>query len=175
MKFNVLLVILLSISFNSIAEEKITSAFGLSLGDKFDINSSIGESALTDGTPLYLFEANKKFRSFANHYVMLTPKTHKVYAIWGIGQIENTPSCKKEQALVMAILQKKYGKPEKGGLTASFRDIKSIDQGNRSVLTKCSGYSDVTIEVRYTDKKLKDAAENERIIIESEKLDSSAL
>lgn len=175
MKFNVLLLMLLSISFNSIAEEKITSAFGLNLGEEFDITSSIGESSLTDGTPLYLFEARKKFRSFANYYVMVTPKTRKIYSIWGIGQIENKPSCKKEQALVMAILQKKYGKPEKGGLTSSFRDIKSIDQGNRSVLTKCTGYSDVTIEVRYTDKRLEDVAENERILIESEKLDSSAL
>jgi len=175
MKINILLLVLFSISFNSTAEEKITSAFGLKLGDNFDITSSIGESSLTDGTPLYLFEASKKFRSFANYYVMVTPKTRKIYSIWGIGQIDNTPSCKKEQALVMAILQKKYGKPEKGGLTSSFRDIKNIDQGNRNVLTKCTGFSDVSIEIRYTDTKLKDAAENERIIIESEKLDSSAL
>jgi hypothetical protein len=106
---------------------------------------------------------------------MLTPKTQRIYAIWGIGQVENTPSCKKEQALIMAILQKKYGKLKKRGLTSSFQYIKSIDRGNRNVLTKCSGFSNVTLEVRYTDKKLKEVAENERILIESENIDSSAL
>jgi len=175
MELKLISLIFLAFSFNATAEEKITTAFGLNLGDKFDINSSIGESSLTDGTPLYLFETNKKFRSFASHFVMLTPKTQRIYAIWGIGQVENTPSCKKEQALIMAILQKKYGKLKNGGLTSSFQYIKSIDRGNRNVLTKCSGFSNVTLEVRYTDKKLKVVAENERILIESENIDSSAL
>jgi len=92
MKLKLISLIFLVFSFNATAEEKITTAFGLNIGDKFDINSSIGESSLTDGTLLYLFETNKKFRSFASHFVMLTPKTQRIYAIWGIGQVENTPS-----------------------------------------------------------------------------------
>ena len=89
--------------------------------------------------------------------------------------MENDPSCKKEQALVMAILQKKYGKVEKDQLFSSLYDIKQINQGNRYVLTKCSGFSDVSLDIRYKDKKLETLAENERILLESEKVDSSGL
>ncbi|MFC1524650.1 hypothetical protein ACFL6N_07660, partial [Thermodesulfobacteriota bacterium] len=105
----------------------------------------------------------------------ITPMTHKVYAIWGVGSIENDPTCKKEQALIMAILQEKYGKEEKEQLFSSLYDFKQIDQGNRYVMTKCSGFSDVSIDIRYKDKKLETLAENERIIMESKKVNSSGL
>ncbi len=152
--------------------EEITGAFGITLGQTFMPQEAIGKGSLTDGTPMYQFRPKKKFRSFQRYYALITPKTHKVYAIWGIGNMENDPSCEKEQAFVMAILQKKYGKVEKGRL---FSDIEEIDQGDRYVLTKCSGFSDVTLDIRYKDKKLQEQAEKERIILESEKVDSSAL
>lgn len=165
----------LSISSSVIAEEKITGAFGIELGQNFNPREAIGKGSLTDGTPMYQFSPKKKFRSFSTYYVLLTPKTHKVYSIWAIGNTENDPSCKKEQALLMAILQKKYGKVEQDQLFSSLYDIKQIDQGNRYVLTKCSGFGDVSLDIRYKDKKLEEQAEKERIIIESEKVDSSGL
>lgn len=157
------------------AEEKVSGAFGIKLGEVFDVSKAIGKSSLTDGTPMYQFSPKKKFRSFSTYYVLITPKTHKVYSIWGIGNMKNDPSCKKEQALVMAILQKKYGKEERSEIFSSLYDMKNIDQGNRYVLTKCSGFSDVSLDIRYTDKKLEMLAENERILLESEKVDSSGL
>jgi len=179
MKNNVFVVLIavvaLSVSAPVNAEEKITGAFGIKLGQTFNPQDAIGKSSLTDGTPMYQFSPKKKFRSFSTYYVLITPKTHKVYAIWGIGAMENDPSCKKEQALVMAILQKKYGKVEKDQLFSSLYDIKQIDQGNRYVLTKCSGFGDVTLDIRYKDRKLEEQAEKERIILESEKVDSSGL
>lgn len=157
------------------AEEKLSGAFGIKLGQIFKPQEAIGKGSLTDGTPMYQFSPKKKFRSFSTYYALITPKSHKVYSIWGIGNMENDPSCKKEQALVMAILQKKYGKIEKDQLFSSLYDVKQIDQGNRYVLTKCSGFGDVTLDIRYKDKKLEQLAENERIILESEKVDSSGL
>lgn len=165
----------LFISSFAFAEEKIAGAFGKKLGQKFSPSDSIGKSSLTDGTPLYKFDPQNKFRSFSSYYVLITPKTNKIYGIWGIGNMENDPSCRKEQALIMAILQKKYGKENKQGLTSSVYDIKQIDQGNRYVLTKCSGFSDVTLDIRYYDKALEQLAENERILLESEKVDASGL
>lgn len=170
-----MLAFVLGIASSAEAEDKITGAFGIKLGQVFDPSDAIGKGSLTDGTPMYKFTPKKKFRSFSNYYVLITPKTHKVYAIWGIGNMENDPSCKKEQALVMAILQKKYGKVEKDQLFSSLYDIKQINQGNRYVLTKCSGFSDVSLDIRYKDKKLETLAENERILLESEKVDSSGL
>lgn len=157
------------------AIDKIAGGFGKKLGQKFAPSQAIGRGALTDGTPMYMFSPSKNFRSFSNYYVLITPTTHKVYSIWGIGEVENTSQCKKEQSVLMAILQKKYGKPEEDGFMAAMSDMKNIDQGNRYVLTKCSGFGDVTIEIRYKDKKLAALAEKERIIIESEKVDSSGL
>jgi len=168
-------VLFLSISSSVSAEEKITGAFGLELGQTFTPQDAIGKGSLTDGTPMYQFSPKKKFRSFSTYYALITPKTNKVYSIWGIGNMENDPSCKKEQALVMAILQKKYGKEEKEQLFSSLYDIKQVDQGNRYILTRCSGFGDVSLDIRYKDKKLEKQAENERIILESEKVDSSGL
>ena len=170
-----LCIVALLLSSISISEETIKGAFGIELGSSFDPTSAIGTGSLTDGTPMYKFTPSKSFRSFSDYYVLITPQTNKVYAIWGIGDSENDPSCKKEQALVMAILQKKYGKPESDALTSSLYDIKQIDQGNRFVLTKCSGFTDVSLDIRYKDKELEKLAEQERIIIESEKVDSSGL
>ena len=155
--------------------EKITGAFGMKLGDAFDPSSAIGRHELTDGTPMYQFRPKKQFRSFSRYYVMITPKTHKIYSIWGIGRMENDPTCKKEQELVMSILKKKYGQPKKKDLTMSLFDAEMIDHGNRDIVCKCSGFMDVTIDIRYTDRKLKELANKERIEQESEKLDSSGL
>jgi hypothetical protein len=157
------------------AGDKITGAFGVNLGDTFNPDSAIGKGSLTDGTPMYQFKPAKTFRSFTKYFALITPKTNRVYAIWGIGQMENDPTCKKEQKLIMAILQDKYGKQDKKDLFSSLYDAEMISQGNRYIMTKCSGFTDVTIDIRYKDSKLEKLAENERIQLESKKLDSSGL
>lgn len=157
------------------AEEKIIGAFGMELGATFDPSVTIGKGSLTDGTPMYQFRPEKKFRSFDRYFVMITPKTHKIYSIWGIGDVENTEVGKKEQAVLMTILQKKYGKPEKEGLFNSIMDAKQIDQGNRYIIVKVSGFMDVTIDIRYYDRKLRELAEKERIELEASKVDDSSL
>ncbi len=157
------------------AQEKINSAFGMTLGAVFDPANAIGTAALTDGTPMYQFNASMPFRSFTEYYVLITPKTHKIYGIWGIGAIENDPTCKKEQELLLAMLEQKYGKKEKDDLLSAFYDFRMISQGNRSVVTKCSGFMDVTIEVRYKDTTLEKLADSERISLESKRVDSSGL
>mgnify|MGYP007064206185 CR=1 FL=1 len=59
----------------------------------------------------------------------------------------------------MAILVKKYGEMDDQGLMSSLSDAKTISQGDKSVSTKCSGFSDVTIDIRYYDHELKTLAE----------------
>lgn len=170
------LVVLLSFSFSpALAEEKIKGAFGMLLGESFDLEESIGKGSLTDGTPMYQFKPKIAFRSFSEYFVLVTPKSHKVYAIWGIGDIKNSATCKKEQKLLMAILKDKYGENKENDLFSSLYDREIISQDDRYVMTKCDGYTDVTIEIRYEDKKYAQLAENERIELESKKLDSSGL
>lgn len=160
---------------NTYANDPILGAFGVKLGSQFLPSEATGSWSLTDGTPLRKFQPSSRFRSFKNYFVLTTPKTNLIYGIWALGDAENDEKCKKEQALIIAILEQKYGTKEEEQLFGSLYDIEEVDQGNRHVLTKCSGYSDVSIDIRYYDKKLKQQAEVERILLESEKVDSSSL
>ncbi|OGT18845.1 MAG: hypothetical protein A2V90_02705 [Gammaproteobacteria bacterium RBG_16_57_12] len=155
--------------------EKIGGAFGKELGQVFEPSSAIGKGELTDGTPMFQFNPENTFRSFSKYYVMITPKTHKIYSIWGIGTMQNDPICKKEQEVIMEILKKKYGQPKKKDLAMNLFDAEMIDHGDRVIVTKCSGFMDTTIDIRYTDQNLKEIANKERIEIEGNKLDSSGL
>ena len=169
------LLFVFTLSGNAYSSNPINGAFGIELGAFYNPNSAIGKSSLTDGTTMYQFKPEKPFRSFSRYYVLITPKTNKVYGIWAIGDIDGDAKCGKEQDLLMAILSKKYGKSDNQDVMSSFMDIEKIAIGNRRILTKCSGYSDVTIDIRYYDDDLKLIAEEERIELESEKLDSSGL
>jgi hypothetical protein len=177
-----LILLLLNVLFiaNTHGEQKIMGAFGIQLGDYFDTSSAIGTGELEDGTPMYQFSPEKKFRSFDDYYVLITPKTHKIYGIWGIGTAENSQKCEKEQALIMDLLKKKYGVKEKEGFFDPVTGAKNIDQGNRDVTVKCSGFRDMSfvdmsINIRYYDRELKKLAEEERLEIVSSKVDDSGL
>lgn len=165
----------LAITIPVFAIEKIEGAFGIKLGQQFDFNLSRGTASLTDGTPLYSFKPENKFRSFRQYYVLITPKTNLVYGIWGIGDVDNTEIGKQEQAVIMEILKNKYGEVEKEGFLDIMSDTQQIDQGDRYVLTKVSGFTDITLDIRYYDKKLKTQAEKERIEIEASKVNSDGL
>lgn len=156
-------------------QEKIDGAFGMKLGDVLQPANVIGKSETTDGTPMYEFSPSKPFRSFTNYYVLITPTTHKIYEVWGIGSVANTETGKNEQALIMELLQKKYGAGEKPGIMDTIGDAKRISQGTRHVVTKINGLFDVKLEIRYIDTELEDVAEKERIASEKQKVDPSGL
>ncbi len=155
--------------------EEITGAFGIKLGDVFQPTLADKDSTLSDGAIMYQFEPQQPFRSFTNYYASITPKTHKIYSILGVGTIESDQVCKKEQAVVMSILKEKYGKSNNNNDTLKPREAELIDQGNRAVSTKCSGDSNAKISVKYYDNNLKDLAEKERIEFESSKVDAGGL
>ena len=170
-----LLVSFIAIQASVFATDKIEGAFGMALGQKFDPEKAIGTSSLTDGTPMYQFNPEKPFRSFTKYFVMITPTSHQIYSIWGMGSSENTETAQKEQAVVIEILKQKYGEEEKQGLMDTISDIKQIIQGDRNVIVKVSGFTDVAIDIRYTDSKPEELAENERLALEAKKVDSSGL
>jgi hypothetical protein len=155
--------------------EKIEGAFGKKLGDIFHPAQAIGTSKLTDGTPMYEFATTKGFRSFKRYYVMITPTTHKIYSIWGIGSAENTEAGQKEQAVIMELLTQKYGATDKERLFDTMGDIKRIAHGERYVITKITGFRDVALEIRYYDGQLEKLAEQERLATEVQKADKTGL
>lgn len=160
---------------SSVAAEKIEGAFGKKLGDAFDPAEAIGQSKLTDGTPMYQFSPTNAFRSFSKYYVLVTPTSHRIFCIWASGSVESTEIAKKEQAVIMELLQTKYGGKEKEGVFENLSDVKRIDQGKRDITSKISGFTDITIDLRYYDRTLEKVAERERIAEEAKKVDKSGL
>ena len=75
----------------------------------------------------------------------------------------------------MSLLEKKYGKKGEEGLFDALMDVKQVSQGDRYIIVKVSGLMDVTIDIRYYDKKLREIAEKERIELEAQKVDDSGL
>lgn len=155
--------------------ERIDGAFGKKLGDVFDTSSAVGGPKLADATPTYLFSPTNGFRSFKQYFVVVTPTTHKIYSIWGVGNVETVESGKKEQTVIMELLKQKYGAEANIGMLDAMGDVKRISQGSRYVLTKLTGFADVTIEIRYYDSDLEKLAEKERLAAETQKADKSGL
>ena len=166
-------VLLASVSTSLSAEEKITGAFGVKFGQILDSQSIEGTyERFGDDKYTYIFYPDKKFRSFSNYFISITPKTRKIYGVGAIGDMDDDSTCEKEQALIMAIIKKKYrGEIEKHELFSQ----QTIVQDNRGIATICRGLSNVNLVITYMDTKLSELAENERIDLESSKVDSSGL
>ena len=179
--------ILASVLFASVstalsAEEEITGAFGIKLGQILSwqmIRDS--ELAFTHGIDnMYSFYPEKKFRSFSFYSIAITPKTRRIYNIFASGDMDDDSTCEKEQALIMAILKQKYGEVDKlssalASLDPHYINPQIIEQGDRKVGTVCSRLPDVDLSISYSDSRLSELAENERIELESSKVDSSGL
>jgi len=156
--------------------EKITGAFGIQFGQNFMPRDAISTSQLlNDGTPFYEFRPQKPFDTFSKYYVMITPVTNKVYSIWGIGGVKNDSDCKNQRAVIIELIENKYGKSERKSNLENFLDVKVVSQGERYVMVKCGSFRDDKIEARYYDKKLEALAEKERIKTEAKKKNSSGL
>jgi len=163
------------IGLNARAADKIQGAFGKNLGETFDPSSAITTSKMGDGTTMYEFSPTTGFRSFHNYYLLITPTSHRIYGILGTGRVQNLEAGEKEQAVIMSILQKKYGNESDPGLLGSMSTQRRIDEGKRYIITQITGFSEILLEIQYYDTDLQKLAETERIAAETKKADSSGL
>ena len=85
------------------AEEQITGAFGIKLGQIYPPENCISEGGVCK------FEPEKKVRAFTDYQVSGTTISHKVYNITASGDMKSLTDCIEEQSLIMAALEKKYG------------------------------------------------------------------
>ena len=79
-------------------------------------------------------------------------------------------TCEKEQALIMAIIKKKYWEIEQQYSSFSLYGKQVINQGNRSIAIQCGGIYNAPLNIRYLDSKLSELAENERVALERSKV-----
>ena len=167
-------VLLAPVSKSLSAEENITGAFGVKLGQTLS-SQMIETSELKftyESDDTYFFSPEKKFRSFSTYTIKITPKTRKIYSISAKGGKDehDDSTCEKEQALIMAIIKKKYWEIEQQYSSFSPYGKQVINQGNRSVAIQCGGIYNEPLNIRYLDSKLSELAENERVALERSKV-----
>ena len=160
-------------TFRMSGADKIEGAFGKKLGDVFDPASAIG----TLGS-WYRISSTNGFRSFTRYYVMITPTTKRIYCITASGIAENPSSVMKEKALIMEILEQKYGprvvRTKKDELIDPHGDANWIRQGARSIHLKTSGVAG-TFVIYYSDNDLANVADQEMHAEEAGKVNKSGL
>ena len=160
-----------------IGNAKIIGGFGLKIGDKFDIKSAIGSSKTTSGETLYAFRPSKKIKYFKNYHVLITPKSHKIRQIWGIGSYKNKASCEKDLDVLEVMLEKKYGKFNKPSFSMdAVKYVSDSSNKDRDIIIKCNGFRNpVSFYIMYKDSSLDTLSKKEEAEIEASKMDSSAL
>lgn len=157
------------------AFQKIEGAFGKKFGEVFHPAQARYTKKLPSGTLIYEFTPSTGFRSFNLYYVAITPTTHKIHSIWGMGSAENRRAAQKEQAVIMELLKQKYGVEEEEGLFNTADDAKRVAQDDRHITIQISDSSDVTLVIIYYDGELKKLAEEERLASEIKKVGKTGL
>lgn len=164
----------------------LDGAFGMQFGSTFDPSRATTVSKLDSGTPIYGFKPKKPYGAFKNYWVLITPKSHKVYEIWadGIPEINTKRDCFDEKDLIVTILRKKYRLRIEPvveiEITIFDRLINQsrarLVKGNKEVLMSCTAYHGYPeLEIRYIDKMLRNIAKKEQFDLDTKKADPSGL
>jgi hypothetical protein len=157
------------------ATAKIGGAFGMKLGEVFNPADAAGGPSTAGNDATYEFSPRIPYQAFRRYYVLVTPKTHRIYCIGATGDFKNVAAAKKEQVVLFRLLQQKYGGDQETGPADASNDAKRINRGNRSVAIKVDGLFGVAMEIEYFDKPLAEAAEKERIELAAKVVELGAL
>ena len=144
----------------------ISGDFGLQLGGVFQPEPTAQGPAF-EGFPLYPFHPAKAHPDFKDYFVQVTPVSHKIFRIRAVGPAASPEACGHRQGRLLDALKEKLGSPKMETVEAPDFTIKILTVGDRSVTVKCSFLGGGSLELQYTDSKLKDLAEAEKIRKES--------
>jgi hypothetical protein len=157
MKRLVAILATLTLAVSADAADKIESAFGLTLGAVFEPRpGDVCFSKIGYGYA-YFFAPNPGNSALCEYQVFVSPNTHRIYRIVGIGLYADKDKRLEIGAAIETFLQNKYGEGEVG---AKFTNHE-IAQGSRHVTVIMSGRSRAEIGVVYEDKILMDQARRE--------------
>ena len=149
----VLGVYVLFLSGNVLAGKKIEGAFGVKLGQKFDISSAIGQIESSYKETAYEFNSSNKFKSFNRYYVYVTPLSHRVFRIYATGDGYTHDECDEEASVVHSLLKDKYKFAQSENFSVSSGG--TLKAGNVDVGVSCLMENlyerGVNLNIRYTD------------------------
>ena len=131
------------------AGEKIKGAFGIELGQIFDVERSVELSFPSYREPMYSFHPKKKPDLFSSFFVLVTSKSHRVFRIHASGAFENENVCKKQRVYLMGILEDKYD------TKFGFEEYAVLIQGDKYISVSCSGSDKNILVINYFDQSFR--------------------
>lgn len=149
----------------------IKGAFGIKFGDKLDRFKVINKVKTSDGKALYIVKPYKEVKFLNNYAIMVTPKSKRVYSIWGISDDMDLKECKGKLNIISRILQDKYQIKPINSLF-SFSQNYVFETPYVKIYLTCneSGHSYYyNLYIRYYNKELEKLYYGEKIEIRMEK------
>lgn len=174
------------------AEEKIEGAFGKKFGEIFEPGNA--PSQQINKVTMYRIQPPKPFAMFTEYFVIVTARTHRIFAIVASGPMsENAEAAQKALDLLEVILRAKYKSDASARLEPEqFPDVLAyssynfnLSQQTRSITASFNEkiwihYLDLTLQKEAVREQAlhdeeKRAAEVARFKAEAAKLDTSGL
>lgn len=144
-----------------VSAQEIGGAFGKNLGGKFTPDNATSTSETTSGEPLYGFQPQNPYPALHRYYVLLTPSSNRIYAIWAVGQFDDNDACTRELEKVERILAKRYPDAEKSEPIV-MGTARHFQQRDRAIAVRCNiGFPESQLYVQYLDIKLAEQAKDE--------------
>ena len=144
----------------------IEEGFGLKLGETF-VPSQSSEPAITlNGSVGYFFTPAHPSPLFDSYVVQITPVSHRIHTIIGVGTRENLTTCQSDRSSLLPRLTKTYGasvtwKPDPAsGITIDYEIILQADH-QRAIGVSCGGTSPIIFQIMYLDNDLSNVAHQE--------------
>lgn len=101
--------------------------------------------------------------------MLLTPSSHKIYSILGVGSVTNKEAGVGQQMVIMKLLRFKYGDKLQQADIGMTGDVQRIDQGRRHVISRLTDAAGEKMELQFLDGDLEKLAQAERLATESQK------
>jgi hypothetical protein len=170
MKYLLLISLLFSLVLPAFAAEKIEGAFGLALGDVFDVTKQGLEANAKKALVPTPFTPDKPNRAFSEYYVFISPKSHRIYKIIATGKFPDENAGYKVFAAIAAFLNKKYGDGADTGATKVVQNNRSVEVTNKN-----SSRAELTVQVSFEDDDAARQAGQEQLDAAIKALDTTGL
>jgi len=154
--------------------EEITGAFGIELGQILDPNDPNSNLEPTS-TQHNFFNPVNPINSISIYSVVLSPITHKVIAIYGMGNKMAKNKCEDDKNVLVSLLTTKYGEPMEPSYSEQMKGIVGYIEDTSLITVQCDGFMEARLSIVYADHVLSDLAEKERIEIETKKTNADGL
>ena len=175
-------IILIAVIFsapNIFATESGNSPIISFLGQKFGAKFNTANSKMEELPPNltgYTFSPEKIFRNFSKCYVLLTPKTRRIYGVYIQSKAETQSKADDEHRLCVKILEKKYrltAKKENADFASEYHVIKF--RNGLFIIATPIGLTKFTTSIICVDNKMVELYGKEKYQLEMEKTDTSML